>query len=76
MEKVQGGEIDVVIVKDLSRIGRHNGRVLVLIDEFKNDRHIINKTIYSFKKHKKSHEISIKYKPLEKKKKFLKYISY
>ena len=36
MEKVQGGEIDVVIVKDLSRIGRHNGRVLVLIDEFKN----------------------------------------
>ena len=36
MEKVKGGEIDVVIVKDLSRIGRHNGRVLVLIDEFKN----------------------------------------
>ena len=36
MEKVQGGEIDVVIVKDLSRIGRHNGRVLVLIDDFKN----------------------------------------
>ena len=36
MEKVKGGEIDVVIAKDLSRIGRHNGRVLVLIDEFKN----------------------------------------
>ncbi len=36
MEKVKGGEIDVVIAKDLSRIGRNNGRVLVLIDEFKN----------------------------------------
>ena len=36
MEKVKGGKIDVVIAKDLSRIGRHNGRVLVLIDEFKN----------------------------------------
>ena len=36
MKKVKIGEIDVVIVKDLSRIGRHNGRVLVLIDEFKN----------------------------------------
>ena len=30
MEKVKGGEIDAVIVKDLSRVGRHNGRVLVL----------------------------------------------
>ena len=36
IEKVKGGKIDVVIAKDLSRIGRHNGRVLVLIDEFKN----------------------------------------
>ena len=36
MEKVKGGEIDAVIVKDLSRVGRHNGRVLVLIDDFKN----------------------------------------
>ena len=36
MEKVQGGEIDVVIVKDLSRIGRHNGRVLVFLAELKN----------------------------------------
>ena len=30
------GKIDVVIAKDLSRIGRNNGKVLVLIDEFKN----------------------------------------
>lgn len=36
IEKVKGGKIDVVISKDLSRIGRNNGRVLVLIDEFKN----------------------------------------
>ena len=36
LEKVKGGEIDVVIAKDLSRIGRNNGKVLVLIDEFKN----------------------------------------
>jgi len=36
MEKVKGGKIDVVIAKDLSRIGRNNGKVLVLIDEFKN----------------------------------------
>ena len=35
MEKVKGGKIDVVIAKDLSRIGRNNGKVLVLIDEFK-----------------------------------------
>ena len=35
MEKVKGGKIDAVIAKDLSRIGRHNGKVLVLIDEFK-----------------------------------------
>lgn len=35
MSKVQRGEIDVVIAKDLSRIGRNNGKVLVLIDEFK-----------------------------------------
>ena len=36
MERVNRGEIDVVIAKDLSRIGRNNGRVLVLLDEFKN----------------------------------------
>ena len=36
IEKVKGGKVDVVIVKDLSRIGRNNGRVLVLIDDFKN----------------------------------------
>ena len=35
MKKVKGGKIDVVIAKDLSRIGRINVRVLVLIDEFK-----------------------------------------
>lgn len=36
IRKVQRGEIDVVLAKDLSRIGRNNGKVLVLIDEFKN----------------------------------------
>ncbi len=36
LEKVKEGKIDVVIAKDLSRIGRNNGKVLVLIDEFKN----------------------------------------
>ena len=36
LEKVKGEKIDVVIAKDLSRIGRNNGKVLVLIDEFKN----------------------------------------
>ena len=36
IEKVKQGKIDVVISKDLSRIGRNNGKVLVLIDEFKN----------------------------------------
>ena len=35
MAKVRRGEIDVVLAKDLSRIGRNNGKVLVLIDEFK-----------------------------------------
>lgn len=35
IERVKGGNIDVVIAKDLSRIGRNNGKVLVLIDEFK-----------------------------------------
>lgn len=35
LRKVQRGEIDVVLAKDLSRIGRNNGKVLVLIDEFK-----------------------------------------
>ncbi len=34
--KVKKGEIDVVLAKDLSRIGRNNGKVLVLLDEFKN----------------------------------------
>ena len=36
IKKVKEGKIDVVIAKDLSRIGRNNGKVLVLIDEFKN----------------------------------------
>lgn len=36
LERVKGGAVDVVIAKDLSRIGRNNGKVLVLIDEFKN----------------------------------------
>ena len=36
IEKVKEGKIDVVIAKDLSRIGRNNGKVFVLIDEFKN----------------------------------------
>ena len=31
MEKVKGGKVDVVIAKDLSRIGRNNGKVLLLI---------------------------------------------
>ena len=35
LKKVKEGKIDVVIAKDLSRIGRNNGKVLVLIDEFK-----------------------------------------
>lgn len=35
MLKVRRGDIDVVLAKDLSRIGRNNGKVLVLIDEFK-----------------------------------------
>ena len=35
ISKVQKGAIDVVIAKDLSRIGRNNGKVLVLLDEFK-----------------------------------------
>lgn len=35
IRKVQRGEIDVVLAKDLSRIGRNNGKVLVLLDEFK-----------------------------------------
>ena len=36
IENVKDGKIDVVISKDLSRVGRNNGKVLVLIDEFKN----------------------------------------
>ena len=36
IEKVKEEKIDIVIAKDLSRIGRNNGKVLVLIDEFKN----------------------------------------
>lgn len=35
LEEVNKGNIDVIIAKDLSRIGRNNGKVLVLIDEFK-----------------------------------------
>ena len=35
VEKVKEDKIDIVIAKDLSRIGRNNGKVLVLIDEFK-----------------------------------------
>ena len=35
LRKVQRGDIDVVLAKDLSRIGRNNGKVLVLIDGFK-----------------------------------------
>lgn len=35
IRKVYKNEIDVVLAKDLSRIGRNNGKVLVLIDEFK-----------------------------------------
>ena len=35
LKKVQRGEIDVVLAKDLSRIGRNNGKVLVLLDDFK-----------------------------------------
>ena len=36
IKKVKENKIDVVIAKDLSRVGRNNGKVLVLIDEFKN----------------------------------------
>lgn len=36
LTSLKRGDIDVVIAKDLSRIGRNNGKVLVLIDEFKN----------------------------------------
>ncbi len=35
LENVEKGIVDVVIAKDLSRIGRNNGKVLCLIDEFK-----------------------------------------
>lgn len=35
LENVKKGIIDIVIAKDLSRIGRNNGKVLCLIDEFK-----------------------------------------
>lgn len=35
LENVSAGKIDVVIAKDLSRIGRNNGKVLCLIEEFK-----------------------------------------
>lgn len=35
MSNVKQEKIDIVIAKDLSRIGRNNGKVLVLIDEFK-----------------------------------------
>ena len=35
LENVSAGKIDVVIAKDLSIIGRNNGKVLCLIEEFK-----------------------------------------
>ena len=35
LENVSAGKIDVVIAKDLSRIGRNNGKVLCLIEDFK-----------------------------------------
>lgn len=35
LEKLNAGKIDVVIAKDLSRIGRNNGKVLCLIEDFK-----------------------------------------
>jgi site-specific DNA recombinase len=35
MNELENGSIDLVIAKDLSRIGRNNGKVLVLIDKFK-----------------------------------------
>lgn len=43
IEKVESGSIDIVLAKDLSRIGRNNGKLLVLIDDvFKaNERNLI-----------------------------------
>ena len=35
LENVNSGKIDIVIAKDLSRIGRNNGKVLCLIEDFK-----------------------------------------
>lgn len=35
LDNVSNGKIDVVIAKDLSRIGRNNGKVLCLIEDFK-----------------------------------------
>ena len=35
LENVNLGKIDIVIAKDLSRIGRNNGKVLCLIEDFK-----------------------------------------
>jgi site-specific DNA recombinase len=34
ISELEAGKIDVVIAKDLSRVGRNNGQVLVLIDRF------------------------------------------
>lgn len=35
MEQVLKGTVDVILTKDLSRIGRNNGRVLLLIDQLR-----------------------------------------
>ena len=35
INEIEKGNIDTVLTKDLSRIGRNNGKVLVLIDRFK-----------------------------------------
>jgi len=35
MEDLDAGSVDIILTKDLSRIGRNNGKVLVLIDRFR-----------------------------------------
>lgn len=35
MEDLEIGKVDIILTKDLSRIGRNNGKVLVLIDRFR-----------------------------------------
>jgi site-specific DNA recombinase len=35
LRELENGNIDVIVAKDLSRVGRNNGQVLVLIDRFK-----------------------------------------